>query len=93
MKKTLMCLGFALVANSAFAADKTPSTTLMDEVQAHKIIQEYRELRESCATGNYEQRRQCVNELSKASSLYREAKDVIEVASLSGAQTLASSYQ
>ncbi len=77
MKKTLMCLSFVFAANVATAAETTPSS--IDTVQAYKVIQQYRELRESCATGEYEQRRQCVNELSKASAIYRAAKDTLSM--------------
>jgi DNA-binding FadR family transcriptional regulator len=93
MKKTLMCLSLAFAANTAVAAEKTPSS--IDTVQAYKVIQQYRELRESCAAGEYEQRRQCVNELSKASAIYRAAKDTLsnaEVTNTSPSKAIAS-YQ
>ncbi|MDZ7923144.1 MAG: hypothetical protein U5M23_03620 [Marinagarivorans sp.] len=94
MKTTLLCLGFAFAASVAVkanAAEKTP--TSIDTVQAYKVIQQYRELRESCAAGGYEQRRQCVNKLSKASVTYRAAKDTLSTSTAEASNKAIASFQ
>jgi hypothetical protein len=55
----------------------------MELTEAYKVITDYRDLRESCAEGDYNERRQCIRELSDASALYRTAKDVISAHNLS----------
>lgn len=84
MKKLFTCLSLVLCASTVTPAlAAAGSDSKMDLAEAYAIIQEYRALRESCAAGEYEQRRQCVNELSKASDSYRQAKEIIGSQSLS----------
>ena len=85
----------ALFPISATAGTNTDSEKSLTLSEAYTVIQEYRELRESCAVGSYEQRRRCVGELSQASADYRTAKDVIanqKVSSNGSESTLASSF-
>ncbi|HEY7774784.1 MAG TPA: hypothetical protein VIC26_16490 [Marinagarivorans sp.] len=85
----------ALTPISAMAGTNTDSEKNLTLSKAYTVIQEYRELRESCAAGSYEQRRRCVGELSQASPDYRAAKDVIakrKGSSSGGESTLASSF-
>lgn len=86
MKKTLICLTIALSTAHTYAAESTSA----ELVNAYKVIQEYRDLRESCANGSYETRRHCVSELSKASAAYRTAKDIVAQSKGSPSNTLAS---
>ncbi len=92
MKKLFTCLSLALCASAVTpAVAATGTDSKMDLAEAYAVIQEYRALRESCAAGDYEQRRQCVSELSKASDSYRQAKELIGSQSLSSMhKTLAS---
>lgn len=92
MNKLFTCLSLAICASAAMPANaSTSADSQMDLAEAYAVIQEYRALRESCAAGDYEQRRQCVNELSKASDSYRQAKEIIGSQSLSSMhKTLAS---
>lgn len=64
----------------------------MELAEAFNVIQEYRELRESCAIGTYEQRRRCIGELSDANTQYRAAKDVIANNKLSSNDNTLASY-
>lgn len=96
MKKILPSLYFALcaapLAMTANAGNSDNADQSMELAEAFDVIQEYRELRESCAIGTYEQRRRCVGELSEASTLYREAKDVIAKQKLSTSESTLASY-
>ena len=75
--KPLTALYVTIVSAPFFAPAATAGDAEMELVQAHAVVQSYRDLRESCAEGDYEERRECVNELSSASAQYRTAKDVI----------------
>ena len=86
MKNTLICLAIALSTAQTYAAESTSA----ELVNAYKVIQQYRDLRESCASGSYDMRRHCVSELSKASAAYRAAKDVIAQSKGTPSNTLAS---
>ena len=78
---------FISPANAANANAQKGKITLND---AHKIVRSYRELRESCAQGNYDERRACVRELSSVSEQYRAAKDIIATHKLTGSTVIAS---
>lgn len=96
MKKTLPSLYFALcvtpLAMIANASTIDNADQSMELAEAFNVIQEYRELRESCAIGTYEQRRRCVGELSDANTQYRAAKDVIAKHKISSSDNTLASY-
>ncbi|WP_054112947.1 hypothetical protein [Marinagarivorans algicola] len=69
------CLAVASAPLSVLAS--AASEVEMELAQAHNIVQSYRELRDSCANGNYDKRRECVRALSSASEEYRSAKNAI----------------
>lgn len=52
-------------------------TPITDLASANKTVADYRELRYSCATGEYETRRLCLRKLSQANEAYKLAKDFI----------------
>ncbi len=82
MKKTLsgLVIAASLVTSSAVFASANVTIE-----QASKVIAAYKELRYSCASKelSYDERRACVNKLSKASEEYREAKDFLVSARIS----------
>lgn len=72
-----------LMALPSMALASSNSSQQMTLEEAKRVINAYRELRDSCAEGNFDARRACVNQLSHASEDYRAAKDVISGARLS----------
>ena len=58
--------------------------------KAKTVVKSYRELRENCAQGNFDERRACIRELSRVSEQYRIAKEVIANHKLNGSPALAS---
>jgi hypothetical protein len=73
---TAVLAGILMVV-SVSAEPVADSASLSLEV-AQRIIDDYQSLRRECTLGDYDARRVCVSELSKATPVYRQAKDTIE---------------
>lgn len=80
LTKILFTAALLLGSPMAWSAANSSDKNLPDisPSEANQVISSYRELRDSCSEGNYEDRRTCLNKLSKANAQYRQAKRIIE---------------
>lgn len=95
LSSSLAAVCFALASAMLFISPANAATANANKgkmalSEAQMIVRSYRALRESCAQGNYDERRACVRELSSASEQYREAKSMIATHKLTGNTAIAS---